>query len=170
MNLSTAFRLCCEVCNLFQKMICTLLSYAYNTFMQTMMVFMQTKTKQKVNTMSATITLNKNRKNAAIFIAHKVLKTKKPLTDGDIHEAAERHMTNHKPGAAVVEVIKNEVKRLLTTSKGKVDALPPIAAPLGTVTPAKVAEKPTKKAEPKGKGEAVKKAVAAKKPKRALKK
>ena len=90
----------------------------------------QTKSK-KGNSNTMNITLNKNRKNAAIYIAHKVAKTRKAPTEKDVLEAAERHMTTKNPGPAVVSVILGEVKNLLKNAKN----LPPIAPALGEVKP-----------------------------------
>jgi len=135
------------VLKIYAKFICKLIKTAYNVFMSTNGQSRKTQktNKVEVNTMS-NITLNSNRAKAAIFIAHRVVQTKKPVTDETIKDAAERYMVNHNPGPAVVEVIKAEVKRLLGVSKGKVTNLPPIPAELGA---AAVVKKPAPAVEAK---------------------
>lgn len=150
-----------NVTKLFTKFICILLSFAYNTFIHLMRVWTKKpkpNQSKKPNTMSANITLNKNRKNAAIFIAHKVAKTKKAPSEKDVLEAAERHMETKHPRPDVVAVIMAEVKHLLKDVKH----LPPIAPPLGEVKPK--APVPT----PKSKGDKAVVAKATTKPKRKL--
>lgn len=137
----------------------------YNTFMLLLRGVCKTKPKpnkvERVNTMSATITLNNNRARAAIFAAHQAVKNKGKVTEEMIMKGAERHMITMRPGPAVVKVIEKEVNRLLAMSKGKVTALPAIEAPLvrDKVTPVPVKGKADKPAA-KGKKEAAAKAGA----------
>lgn len=163
----TPVQLTTKCLKIVSKFVCTFPSMIYNTSMIHSMWVTSKKPKpnkvERASTMSTTITLNKNRKNAAIFLARKTVESKKPVTDALIKEAAEKYMINHNPGPAVVEVIKAEAKRLLTASKGKATNLPEMPAPLGTEV--KVA--PVKPA--KGKAAAAKKTVASKEVKAAKK-
>lgn len=161
------------VLKIYAKFICKLIKTAYNVFMSTNGRSRKTQktNKVEVNTMS-NITLNSNRAKAAIFIAHRVVQTKKPVTEETIKDAAERYMVNHNPGPAVVEVIKAEVKRLLGVSKGKVANLPPIPAELNAAAVVKKPAAPAVAAKPapakKGAKAAKAETVTSNRPKRKL--